>query len=51
MTPQGSFFVQNRNILWVAAYHKRRILVSLPEASGLILGVSKNFSLDVAEIY
>ena len=51
MTPQGSFFVQNRNILWVAAYHKRRILASLPAAPGLIVRVSKIFSLDVAEIY
>ena len=33
------------------AYHSGSILVSHPAARDSILGVPKNFSLDVAEIY
>ena len=33
-----------------AAQHTGKILASHPEAPGLILGVPKNFSLDVDEI-
>ena len=36
---------------WVAAKDRGSILASQPEAPGSILGVSKNFSLDVADIY
>ena len=31
--------------------HKGSTLASHPAASGLIIGITKNFSLDVAEIY
>ena len=34
-----------------AAKHRCSILASHPAAADSILGVSKNFSLDVAEIY
>ena len=34
-----------------AALHRGSILASHPAAPGSILGVPKNFSIDVAEIY
>ena len=34
-----------------AAKHRSSILADHPAAPGLILGVPKNFSLDVVEIY
>ena len=34
-----------------AALHRGSILASHPAALGSLLGISKNFSLDVAEIY
>ena len=35
----------------MAALHRGNILASHPAALGSILGIVKNFSLDVAEIY